>query len=121
MMIAPPTIAQLAGRKANKLVTEANAAIQEARRLVGEGEEKKKAMFATGVTRLAEARAMAREAVTLYDQSEAKCKEAAGKFEAASKLKINDKFRRILNAENEGIQQARGTGNSVKGNSSSFD
>src|ERR1051325_9219555 len=36
------------------------------------------------------------EAIRAYEQAEQKAKEAAGKFDEASKLKINDKFKEYL-------------------------
>jgi hypothetical protein len=82
--------------KANKLVTEGNADIREARKVLADAEDKKSAMLRTNVSRLAEARALAKDAIRLYDESQAKAKEGAAKYEEASKLKINDKFREYL-------------------------
>jgi len=82
--------------KANKLVAEGNAAIQEGKKYVADAEEKKNRMLQTNVSQLAEARTIANEAIRAYDQAGEKCKEAAGKFEDASKLKINDKFKEYL-------------------------
>lgn len=82
--------------KANKLVNEGNAAITEGKKLVADGEEKKSRMLQMPVAQLADARALAREVVTAYEQAEQKAKEAAGKFEEASKLKVNDKFKEYL-------------------------
>ena len=82
--------------KANKLVNEGNAAIDEGKKYVADGEEKKNKMLQTPVAQLADARTLAREAIKAYEQAEQKAKEAAGKFDEASKLKIGDKFKEYL-------------------------
>ena len=82
--------------KANKLVTEGNAAIDEGKKFVADGEEKKNKMLQMPVAQLADARSLAREVIKAYDQAEQKAKEAAGKFDEASKLKISDKFKDYL-------------------------
>ena len=82
--------------KANKLVNEGNAAIAEGKKYVADGEEKKSRMLQTPVAQLADARTLAREAIRAYEQAEQKAKEAAGKFDEASKLKIGDKFKEYL-------------------------
>ena len=82
--------------KANKLVNEGNAAIDEGKKYVADGEAKKNKMLQMPVAQLADARTLAREAIRAYDQAEQKAKEAAGKFDEASKLKINDKFKDYL-------------------------
>jgi len=82
--------------KANNLVNEGNAAIAEGKKYVADAEEKKNKMLHTDVSHLAEARTIANEAIKAYDQAEEKCKEAARKFEEASKLKVSDKFKEYL-------------------------
>ena len=82
--------------QANKLVNEGNAAIEAGKKFVADGEEKKSKMLQTSVAQLADARALAKEAIRAYEQAEQKAKEAAGKFDEASKLKINDKFKEYL-------------------------
>ncbi len=82
--------------KANKLVEEGNAAVQEAKKHVTDAEAKKDKMLHTDVSELAEARTLAKEAIAAYDKAEEKCKEAAKKYEEASKLKLNDKFKEYL-------------------------
>ena len=82
--------------KANKLVDEGNAAVEEGKKYVADAEEKKDKMLHTKVSELAEARTLAKEAVAAYDKAEDKCKEAAKKYDDASKLKINDKFKEYL-------------------------
>src|ERR1700682_5745291 len=79
--------------KANKLVDEGNAAVQDAKKFVTEAEGKKQAMLNTPVAQLADARATAKEAIADYDKAKEKCKEASKKYEEASKLKIKDKFK----------------------------
>ncbi len=82
--------------KANKLVAEGNAAIDEGKKYFADAEEKKTRMLQTDVSHLAEARTIAREAIRAYDQAEEKAKEAAGKYEEASKLKLSDVFKEYL-------------------------
>jgi hypothetical protein len=82
--------------KANKLVDEGNAAVQEAKKFVTEAEEKKQKMLQTKVSKLEEARATARESIAAYDKAKEKCKAASKKYEEASKLKIKDKFKEYL-------------------------
>ena len=53
-------------------------------------------MLSTDVSQLAEARSTAKDAITAYDKAEAKCKEAAAKYDEASRLKLNDKFKEYL-------------------------
>jgi len=82
--------------KANKIVDEGNAAVQEAKKFVTEAETKKQKMLQTKVSQLEDARATAREAIEAYDKAKEKCKEASKKYEEASKLKIKDKFKEYL-------------------------
>jgi len=101
---------------ANKLVDEGNAAVQEAKKYVTDAEAKKDKMLHTKVSQLAEARTLAKEAVAAYDKTEEKCKEAAKKYDEASKLKINEKFKEYLalkvkeyNKRAEMVETARAT------------
>ena len=82
--------------KANKLVTEGNAAVDEAKKFVTEAEGKKAQMLRTKISEIAEARTLAKEAIAAYDKAEDKCKEAAKKYDEASKLRISDKFKEYL-------------------------
>jgi hypothetical protein len=82
--------------KANKLVGEGNAAVQEAKKYVTEAEEKKQKMLETDVAQLDQARATAKDAIEAYDKAREKCKEASNKYEEASKLKVKDKFKEYL-------------------------
>ena len=82
--------------KANKIGDEGNAAVAEGKKFYTEAEEKKQAMLQTNVRQLAEARTLAKEAIASYDKAEEKCKEAAKKYDEASKLKISDKFKEYL-------------------------
>src|SRR5882724_3507671 len=82
--------------KANKLVNEGNAAINEGKKYLADAEAKKDKMLQTNVSQLDQARTIANEAIRAYDQAEEKAKEAAGKFEEASKLKIGDKYKEYL-------------------------
>ena len=102
--------------KANKLVDEGNAAVKEAKTFVADAEAKKTKMMQTDVRRLAEARVTAAEAIAAYDRAAAKCKEAAQKYDEASRLQINDKFKQYLilkvkeyNKRAEMVETAKGT------------
>jgi hypothetical protein len=102
--------------KANKLVTEGNAAVQEANKFVTDAEQKKDQMLRTKIAEIEEARTLAKEAIAAYDKAADKCKEAAKKYEEASKLRINDKFKEYLtlkvkeyNKRAEVVETAKGT------------
>ncbi|HEX3280181.1 MAG TPA: hypothetical protein VHR36_03030 [Pyrinomonadaceae bacterium] len=82
--------------KANKLVDEGNAAVEQGKKFVQEAEDKKTAMLQMNVRRIAEARVIAAEAIAAYDKAAEKCKEAAQKYDEASRLKINEKFKDYL-------------------------
>ncbi len=82
--------------KANKLVDEGNAAVQEAKKYVTDAEGLKQKMLQMDVSHLADARATAKEAIQAYDKAKEKCKDASKKYEEASKLKIKDKFKEYL-------------------------
>lgn len=101
--------------KANKLVDEGNAAVQEAKKHITEAEQLKQKMLKTDVAHLDEARSTARDAIAAYDKAEAKCKEAAAKYDDASRLKLKDKFKEYLalkvkeyNKRAELVQTAKG-------------
>ncbi len=53
--------------KANKLVNEGNAAIQEGKKYVADAEAKKDKMLHTNISQLGEARTIANEATRAYD------------------------------------------------------
>ncbi|MDX6289008.1 MAG: hypothetical protein QOH42_807 [Blastocatellia bacterium] len=102
--------------KANKLGDEGNAAVEEGKKSFADAEAKKQQMLQTKVAELAEARTLAKEAIAAYDKAEAKCKEAAKKYEDASKLKISDKFKEYLgikvkeyNKRAELVEASKGT------------
>ncbi len=82
--------------KANKLVSEGNAAVEEAKKAVTDAEAKKAKMMATPLSRLAEARVIAASAIVDYDKANEKAKEAASKYDEASRLQINEKFKEYL-------------------------
>ena len=82
--------------KANKLVQEGNTAVEDAKKFVSEAEAKKAQMMKTPVSQLAQARALAAESVAAYDRAKDKAREAAQKFDEASRMKINEKFRDYL-------------------------
>jgi len=102
--------------KANKLVDEGNAAVEQAKKFVSDAEAKKDQMMKTDVRRLAEARVRAAEAIAAYDKAAEKCKDAAQKYDAASRLQISDKFKQYLmlkvkeyNKRGEMVEAAKGT------------
>jgi len=102
--------------KANKLGDEGNAAVEEGKKSFTEAEDKKQRMLQTKVSELAEARTLAKEAIAAYDKAEQKCKEAARKYEDASKMKISDKFKEYLgikvkeyNKRAELVEASKGT------------
>lgn len=82
--------------QANKLVDDGNKAVEEAKTFITDAEAKKTKMMQTDVRRLAEARVTAAEAIAAYDKAATKCKEAAQKYDEASRLKISDKFKEYL-------------------------
>lgn len=101
--------------KANKLVDEGNAVVQDAKKDLTEAEQLKQKMLATDVKHLDDARSTAKEAIAAYEKAEAKCKEAAAKYDEASRLKLNDKFKEYLslkvkeyNKRAELVQTAKG-------------
>jgi hypothetical protein len=102
--------------KANKLGDEGNAAVEEGKKSFADAEDKKQKMLQTKVTELAEARTLAKEAIAAYDKAEDKCKEAAKKYDEASKMKISDKFKEYLgikvkeyNKRAELVEASKGT------------
>src|SRR5258708_36024542 len=102
--------------KANKLGDEGNAAVEEGKKSFQEADDKKQKMLQTNVAELAEARTLAKEAIAAYDKAEDKCKEAAKKYDEASKLKISDKFKEYLelkakeyNKHAELVETSKGT------------
>jgi hypothetical protein len=82
--------------KANKLVDEGNASVQDAKKSITEAEDLKQKMLHTDVSQLAEARATAKDAIAAYEKAETKCKDAAAKYDEASRMKLNDKFKEYL-------------------------
>ncbi|PYS23331.1 MAG: hypothetical protein DMF72_10255 [Acidobacteria bacterium] len=82
--------------KANKLVDEGNAAVQDAKKSITEAEDLKQKMLKTDVSELAQARSTAKDAIAAYEKAETKCKEAAAKYDEASRMKLNDKFKEYL-------------------------
>lgn len=101
--------------KANKLVNEGNAAVQEAKNDITEAEQLKQKMLGMDVSHLADARAVAKDAIAAYEKAETKCKEAAAKYDEASRLKLSDKFKEYLtlkvkeyNKRAELVQTAKG-------------
>ena len=105
--------------QANKLVEEGNAAVREFNKFATEAEEHRQKMLHSEVSNaaeLAEARTIAKETIAIYDKAAGKCKEAAKKFDEASKLKIKDKFKEYLtlkakelNKRAEVFESAKGT------------
>src|SRR5438045_6073149 len=73
--------------KANKLVDEGNAAVQDAKKDITEAESLKQKMLSTDVAQLSEARSTAKDAIAAYDNAEAKGKEAGAKYDEANSMK----------------------------------
>jgi len=82
--------------KANQLVDEGNAAVQQGKTFLTDAEAKKDKMMHTNMRQLADARVTAAEAIAAYDRATEKCKEAAQKYDEASRLKIDEKFKDYL-------------------------
>src|SRR5262249_13241955 len=76
-----------------------NAAVTDGKKFLNDAQEKITTMMGTDFKHLAEARNLANEAIRLYDQANDKCKAAAGKYDEASKLKIDDHFKDYLTAK----------------------
>ena len=82
--------------KANKLVKDGNAAVTDGKKFMTDAQAKITTMLGTDIKHLAEARTLANEAIRLFDQAEDRCKAASSKYDEASKLKIDDKFKDYL-------------------------
>ena len=87
--------------KANKLVDEGNTAVLDAKKFATEADEKRQEMMNAlpDVKSEAEptaARSLAKDVIAAYDKVRAKFNEAANKYDEASKLKINEKFKEYL-------------------------
>lgn len=85
--------------KANKLVDDGNSAVTDGKKFMTDAQGKITTMLGTDVKHLAEARTLANEAIRLYDQAEDKCKAASSKYDEASKLKIDDKYKDYLSTK----------------------
>jgi hypothetical protein len=102
--------------RANKLVEEGNAAVDQVKKFFEDADAKKEQMMHTDRRRVAEARVHAAEAIAAYDRASEKCKEAASKYDEASRLQVNDKFKQYLivktkefNKRAELMETAKGT------------
>jgi hypothetical protein len=87
--------------KANKLVDEGNSAVQEVKTNVLEANEIKDKMIRAETSiktdaDLERARSLAKDAVAAYAKAAQKCSEVSKKYDEASNLKINDKFKEYL-------------------------
>ena len=82
--------------KANKLVDEGNAAVDQVKKFFEDADAKTQQMMHTDRRRVAEARVLAAGAIAAYDKAAEKCKEAASKYDEASRLQISDKFKQYL-------------------------
>jgi membrane-associated HD superfamily phosphohydrolase len=108
--------------KANKLVDEGNAAVQEAHKEATAGDEKKDKMMGevsaiSNQSQLEHARNTAREVIAAYDKAKEKCNEVARKYEEASKLKINDQFKEYLTMKVKEFQKRAEAAEAAKGSS----
>ena len=96
--------------KANKLVDAANAAITEANASVQKGnsqlvEIENAIPNIESDTDLQAARTKAKDVISLLEKARDKFKEAGGKFEDASKLKVQDKFKDYLDAKGKEMKK----------------
>ena len=82
--------------KANSLVNDGNAAVDQVKKFYEDADAKTQRMMHTDRRRVAEARVLAAEAIAAYDKAAEKCKEAASKYDEASRLQISDKFKQYL-------------------------
>jgi prefoldin subunit 5 len=82
---------------ANKLIDEGNAAIGETTKLITDAQGKLAAMSDT--KHFAESTKIAPELIKILDQAGEKCKTAAAKFDEASKLRVDEKFKSYLVAK----------------------
>src|SRR5436190_7707425 len=82
--------------KANKLVNEGNAAVDSVKKFFEEADSKKEQVMHTDRRHVAEARIRAAEAIAAYDRAAEKCKEAASKYDEASRLNVSEKFKQYL-------------------------
>ena len=83
--------------KANKLIDEGNAAITETGTLMNDAVGKMSTM--TDPKQVSASVKIAPDVIRLFDQAEEKCKMAAAKFEEASNLKVDEKFKAYLVAK----------------------
>jgi hypothetical protein len=96
--------------KANKLVDEANVSIKDANDKIGKGNEKLVEME-TAVPKieseedLEKTRAVAKDAIPLLEKARDQYKAASGKFEDASKLKLQDKFKEYLDLKSKEMKK----------------
>jgi hypothetical protein len=108
--------------KANKLVSEGNAAIEEGNKMAIEAgakndkvfDELSAANFEADKERLAP---QAKDAVAGMTKSAEKFREASKKFDEASKLKINDKFKEYLTLKSQEFSKRAEQMDIGKGNS----
>jgi hypothetical protein len=94
--------------KANKLIDAGNAAIAEANKLLEDANakgEKAGRLFKEEQSdaEKAEMESTAKAAIDSYEKSAAKYREAAAKFDEASKLKIQDKLKEYLTLKSQSI------------------
>jgi hypothetical protein len=83
--------------KANKLIEEGNAAITEGDKIFNDANSK----FTGLDPSQANAKATAQEVIDGFDKAAGKARDAAQKFEEASKLKVDDKFKEYLSLKSK--------------------
>lgn len=96
--------------KANKLVDEANVSITDANDKINKGNEKVGDMEAAvskieGPEDLEKARGVAKDAAALLEKARDQFKAASGKFDEASKLKLQDKFKEYLDTKSKEMKK----------------
>jgi len=97
--------------KANQLIDAGNAAITEGNKLLEEANakgEKAGRLFKEEQSdaEKAEMASTAKTAIDSYEKSAAKYREAAAKFDEASKLKLNDKLKEYLTAKSQSFTKS---------------
>jgi hypothetical protein len=96
-------------KKANELVSAGNAAVEEFKKAATDAEEKKEKMLAAIdnlktddeniKAEFEKVKVIAKDSVDGYTTAQTKCKEVSSKYDEASKLKLNDKFKEYLSAK----------------------
>ncbi len=111
--------------KANKLVAEGNTAIQEGNKLALEAGPKNDKIFEEVTADTYEEdkeklKGTAKEAIDGLTKSAEKYREASKKFDEASKLKVDDKFKEYLTLKSQEFSKRAEQMDAAKGNAQAF-